>query len=197
MTKIIGKDYFADYTKGEIYNYGLKCTTPLFEIDEREVIFIAPGEGKKFRIIHDGYSRKFLQIHVAKGASVEIEVVLVAKDTCVADSYIEILHEGDGGKSALTIRGYTEGSGRIISRIRTHVPHEVFYVHATQNVTLYQFGTDGIIDCIPMLEVQNKTTISSHAVRLEKMNEFEYWQANRNGITSHEYQDLKKESLIK
>ena len=77
------------------------------------------------------------------------------------------------------------------------MPHEVFHVHATQSVQLYQFGTEGVIDCIPILEIQNKTTVSSHAVRLEKISESEYWQAARNSIVSEIYQDLKKESLRK
>lgn len=188
-------DYFTDYISGEMYVYGLKCTTPSFEVDEREVVFVAQGEEKKIHIVHNGSSRKFLQIHVARDAKVEIEMILIAKESCVLDSYIKILHEGDGGKSSLMVRGYTEGGGRIISRIRTHVPHEVFRVHATQNVILYQFGTEGVIDCIPMLEIENKTTISSHAVRLEKIAESEYWQATRNGITESLYQDLKKASL--
>ncbi|MFZ2151680.1 MAG: SufD family Fe-S cluster assembly protein [Minisyncoccia bacterium] len=188
-------DYFTNCVLGEAYVYGLKCTTPLFEVDEREVIFVTQGEEKKIRIIHNSNSRKFLQIHVARNAKVDVEIILIAKEGCVLDSYIEILHEGDTGKSALVVRGYTEGNGRIISRIRTHVPHEVFHVHAIQNVQLYQFETEGVVDCIPILEIQNKTTVSSHAVRLEKINESEYWQATRSGISESFYQDLKKESL--
>lgn len=195
MTKIIDRDYFTDYTKGEEYSYGLKCVSPVFDTDEREVVFVAQGEEKKIHVVHDGHSRKFLRVHVAARAKVEVEIVLVAKGDCVLDSYIEILHEGDKGKSALMVRGYTEGNGRIISRIRTHVPHDVFHVHAIQHATLYQFGIDGVIDCIPMLEIKNKTTISSHAVRLEKITESEYWQVGRNGITREMYQDLKKESV--
>ena len=192
---MIRQDYFTNYIKGEVYTYGLKCTSPQFDIDEREVIFVAQGEEKKIRVVHDSYSRRFLQIHVVGQAKVEVEIVLIAKENSTLDSYIEILHEGDEGKSTLIVRGYIEGNGRIISRILTHVPHEVFRVHATQNVTLYQFGTDGVIDCIPMLEIENKTTVSSHAVRLEKITESEYWQASRNGMTAEVYQDLKKESL--
>ena len=188
-------DYFTKYIEGDSYNYGLKCMTPSFEVDEREVVFIAQGEEKKIRIIHNNNSRKFLQIHVARDAKIDVEVTLISKESCVLDSYIEILHEGDGGKSTLVVGGYTEGNGRVISRIRTHVPHNVFHVHATQSVQLYQFGAEGVADCIPMLEIQNKTTISSHAVRLEKITESEYWQAARNGITSAMYQDLKKKSL--
>lgn len=190
-------DYFTDYTKGEVYKYGLKCISPSFKIDEREVVFIEHGQIKKIRIIHDINSRKFLQVRVAKDATVEIEVIIVAKEACITDSYIEILHEGDRGNSTLNVRGYAEGSGRIISRIRTHVPRESFHVHATQNVTLYQFGIEGVIDCIPILEVENKTTISSHAVRLEKINKDEYWQAEKIGIVPYIYQGLKKNSLLK
>lgn len=188
-------DYFTNYVPGEVYVYGLKCTTPSFEVDEREVIFVTQGEEKNIHIIHNSNSRKFLQIHVARDAKVDVEIILIAKESCALDSYIEILHEGDAGKSILTVRGYTEGNGRIISRIRTHVPHEIFHVQATQNVQLYQFGTEGVIDCIPILEIQNKTTVSSHAVRLEKISESEYWQATRSGISEPLYQDLKKESL--
>lgn len=193
--KIIREDYFTDYTKGEVYNYGLKCASPLFDIDEREVIFIVQGKEKKIRIVHDSNARKFLQIHVGLDAKVDVEIILIARENCVADSYIEILHEGDAGKSTLMVRGYTEGNGRIISRICTHVPHEVFRVQATQNVTLYQFGVDGIIDCIPMLEIENKTTQSSHAVRLEKITDIEYWQAKNVGISESAYQNFKKETI--
>ncbi len=197
MIKTINRDYFTNYIKGEVYTYGLKCTSPVFDIDERETVFVGEGEEKSIRIVHDIHSRRFLQVHVASGAHVAIEIVLIAKENSTLDSYIEVLHIGDTGKSTLLVRGYTQGNGRIISRIRTHVPHEVFHVHATQNVTLYQFGTEGVIDCIPMLEVENKTTVSSHAVRLEKITESEYWQAGRNGMTSEMYQGLKKESLRK
>jgi len=188
-------DYFTNYNFGEAYAYGLKCVSPEYAEDTREVIVIPQSEEKKVRIVHDSNSRKFLRVYVAAYAKVEIEIVLIAKGDCVLDSYIEILHEGDKGKSTLTVRGYTEGSGRIISRIRTHVPHEVFHVHATQNVQLYQFDTDGVIDCIPILEIENKTTISSHAVRLEKITESEYWQAARSGISESLYQHVKKSSL--
>lgn len=188
-------DYFTNYIKGEIYNYGLKCTSPSFEVDEHEIVFIAQGEEKKICIVHDSNTRKFLQVHAGFQSKVDVEVILIAKENCTVDSYIEILHEGNGGRSTLTVRGYTEGNGRIISRIRTHVPHEASHVHATQSVQLYQFGAEGVVDCIPILEIQNKTTISSHAVRLEKISESEYWQAARNGITSGIYQDLKKESM--
>lgn len=188
-------DYFTNYIKGEVYTYGLKCTSPLFDVDEREAVFVTEGEQKKIQIVHETYSRKFLQIRIAAQAKVEVEIILIAKEGCVLDSYIEILHVGDTAKSTLVVRGYTEGSGRIISRIRTHVPHEVFHVHATQSVQLYQFGAEGVVDCIPILEIQNKTTISSHAVRLERISENEYWQAVRNGISESLYQELKKESL--
>ena len=77
--KIISKDYFADYIKGEVYNYGLKCASPLFESDEREVVFVAQGEEKKIHIVHDSNSRKFLQVHVATQARAEIEIILIAK----------------------------------------------------------------------------------------------------------------------
>lgn len=194
MTK---QGYFTNYIKGEVYTYGLKCTSPSFDIDEREIVFVGQGEEKKIRIVHDSHSRKFLQVHVGVDANVAIEIVLIAKEGSTLDSYIEILHEGDVGKSTLIVRGYTEGNSKIISRIRTHVPHEIFRAHAIQKVTLYQFGNEGVVDCIPMLEIENKTSISSHAVRLEKITESEYWQAGRNGITTDMYQDLKKESLRK
>lgn len=188
-------DYFTNYVSGEVYVYGLKCSSPSFKVDERQVVFVTEGEQKKIQIIHDTYSRKFLQIRIAAQAKVEVEIVLIAKEECVLDSYIEILHVGDAAKSTLVVRGYTEGNGRIISRIRTHVPHEVFHVQATQSVQLYQFGPEGIVDCIPILEIQNKTTTSSHAVRLEKISENEYWQVVRSGISESLYQELKKESL--
>lgn len=189
------KDYFNNYTKGEAHTYGLKCASPAFTEDIRQVVYVAKGEDRKIKIIHDAHSRRFLQVHVAESAKTEIEIVLVAKENSTVDSYIEILHEGNEGKSILAVRGYTEGNGRIISRIRTYVPHEVFRVHATQNVILYQFGNEGVVDCIPVLEIQNKTTVSSHAVRLDKITESEYWQAGRNGMTIEMYQSLKKESF--
>lgn len=191
------KDYFSDYIKGQAYTYGLKCASPEFDEDVREVVHVSKGEEKKIKITQSTHSRIFLQVHVAEGAKVEVEVVLIGNANCVADSFIEILHEGNRGISALTVRGYTEGHGRIISRVRTHVPHEVFNVHAMQIISLYQFGTEGVIDCIPVLEIENKTTISSHAVRLEKITESEYWHAGRNGMTIDMYQNLKKESLRK
>ncbi len=190
-------DYFSNYTKGQAHTYGLKCVSPEFIDDIREIVVVEEHEEKKIRIVHDVSSRKFLQVHVGVNAKVEVEVVLIAKEDEVLDSFIEVLHEGNNGKSTLNVRGYTEGNGRIISRIRTHVPHEVFNVQATQNVTLYQFGTDGVIDCIPMLEIENKTTHSSHAVRLEKISDVEYWQAENAGVSQSVYQDLKKNILKK
>lgn len=190
-------DYFSNYKKGEAYAYGLKCVSPEFVHDVREIFGVEDREEKKIRIVHDTNSRKFLRIHVGVEAKVEVEIILIAKEGEVVDSFIEILHVGKGGKSTLNVHGYTEGNGRIISRIRTHVPHEVFNVQATQNVTLYQFGADGVIDCIPMLEIENKTTQSSHAVRLEKISDIEYWQAENVGISAFVYQGLKKESLEK
>lgn len=190
-------DYFSNYKKGEAYVYGLKCVSPEFAHDVREIVVVGDREEKKIRIVHKTNSRKFLRVHVGAGAKVEVEIILITKEGEVADSYIEILHVGNNGKSTLNVRGYTEGNGRIISRIRTHVPHEVFNVQATQNVTLYQFGVNGVIDCIPMLEIENKTTESSHAVRLEKISDVEYWQAENVGISKLVYQDLKKESLEK
>ena len=71
MTKIIDRDYFTDYTKGEEYSYGLKCVSPVFDTDEREVVFVAQGEEKKIHVVHDGHSRKFLRVHVAARAKVE------------------------------------------------------------------------------------------------------------------------------
>lgn len=190
-------NYFTDYTKGEAYVYGLKCASPEFINDVREIVSVGEHEEKKIRIVHDTNSRRFLQVRIEAGAKVEVEIILIAKKNEVLDSFIEILHVDNDAKSTLTVHGYTEGSGRIISRIRTHVPHEVFHVQATQNVTLYQFGTEGVIDCIPMLEIENKTTQSSHAVRLEKISDIEYWQAENVGISHSTYQDLKKESLRK
>jgi hypothetical protein len=188
-------DYFSNYKKGEVYTYGLKCVSPEFIDDIREIMVVGEREEKKIRIVHDTNSRRFLQVRVEVGAKVEVEIVLIAKKDEVLDSFMEILHVDNGGKSTLYVRGYTEGNGRIISRIRTHVPHEVFNVQATQNVTLYQFGGDGVVDCIPMLEIENKTTQSSHAVRLLKISDIEYWQAENVGISQSVYQNLKKESL--
>lgn len=193
MTKTLYKDYFTNFISGEPYAYGLKCSAPAFDIDDREVMFVAAGEKKTIRMVHSSHSRKFLQVHVGAGADVAIEVVLIAQKDCVLDSYIEVLHEGDEGKSTLSLRGYTESNGRIISRIRTCVPHRVFHAHATQSVTLYQFGKEGVVDCIPRLDIQNKTTTSSHAVRLEKVSEAEYWLAAQKGITSEMYRNLKKQ----
>ncbi len=158
-------DYFTNYIKGEIYNYGLKCTSPSFEVDEHEIVFIAQGEKKKICIVHDSNARKFLQVHAGFQSKVDVEVILIAKENCTVDSYIEILHEGNGGRSTLTVRGYTEGNGRIISRIRTHVPHEASHVHATQSVQLYQFGAEGdshtksTLFVEPLMGIEPMTTV--------------------------------------
>lgn len=189
------KDYFNNYKKGEAYSYGLKCASPEFSEDSREIVYVAKNETRDIKIIHDSYSRKFLQVHVAHGAVVNVEVVLIAQENSVVDSYIEIIHEGDEGVSTLSVRGFTEDNGCIISRVRTHVSHDVSRVQAKQTVSLYQFGKGGVIDCIPMLEVENKTTVSSHAVRLEKISDVEYWNAAQRGIGSGMYQNLKKKSL--
>ena len=114
----------------------------------------------------------------------------------VIDSYVDIVHEGNEGKSEVIVRGCTEGNARIICRIKTHVPHEVFHAIATQDVSLYQFGVGGTIDCIPVLEIKNKTTQSKHAVRLEKISDIEYWYAAHIGISSHVFQNMKKQSLL-
>ncbi len=188
-------DYFTEYKKGESYTYGLKCTSSVYDVDVRDVVYIGENEKRIIQIVHDTHSRKFIQVHVAARADVRIEINLSAPIGTVIDSYVDIVHEGNEGKSEVIVRGCTEGNGRIICRIRAHVPHEVFHVTATQDVSLYQFGVGGIIDCIPVLEIKNKTTNSKHAVRLEKISDIEYWYAARIGISSHVFQNMKKQSL--
>lgn len=189
-------DYFNNYTKGKSYAYGLKCVSPVYDEDVRDIVYVGEGEKRIIQIKHNTHSRQFLQIHVAVRADVKIEIVLSAKENTCLDSYIDVIHEGNEGKSEIIVRGFTEGNGRIICRIRTHVPHEVFHVTATQDMNLYQFRAGGIIDCIPVLEIQNKTTNSRHAVRLEKISDIEYWYAAHTGISSHDFQNIKKESLL-
>lgn len=189
-------DYFTEYKKGESYTYGLKCTSPVYDVDVRDVVYVGEGEKRIIQIAHDVHSRKFMQVHVAARADVRIEVILSAPRDIVIDSYVDVIHEGNEGKSEVIVRGCTEGNGRIICRMRTHVPHEIFHVTATQDVSLYQFGVGGIIDCIPVLEIKNKTTNSQHAVRLEKISDIEYWYAAHAGISSYHFQSMKKQSLL-
>ena len=145
------KDYFSDYTKGELYNYGLKCVSPKFVDDSREVVVLNESEVRNISIVHNSNSRKFLQVHVSADAKVSVEVILTATQDVVVDSFIEILHKGDRGESKVHIRGYTEGNGRIICRVRTNVPHNVHNAKANQNIHLYQFDADGITDCIKLV----------------------------------------------
>lgn len=189
------QDYFSDYTKGESYSYGLKCVSPEFVDDSREVVVLNNNEVRNISIAHDSNSRKFLQVHLSSDAKVNVELVLVAKEGIVVDSFIEVLHKGDRSESQLTIRGYTEGNGRVICRVRTNIPHNVHNAKANQNIRLHQFDADGITDCIPVLEVQNKTTTSSHSVRLERISETEYWSAERLGMNKEIYNSLKKSGL--
>lgn len=189
------QDYFSNYKKGESYVYGLKCKSPEFVEDIREVITLSPHESKTISIVHDIHSRKFLQVRLLDDAKVSIDVRLIASSDVTLDSFIEVIHEGSASESVVRVHGYAESGGKIISRVRTHVPAEVHHAKAVQNISLYQFGQGSTIDCIPLLEVKNKTTQSSHSVRLERISEDEYWQASRLGIEKDEYSRLKKKNL--
>lgn len=189
------KDYFSQYKKGEAYAYGLKCQSPEYVDDVREVVTLLPHESRTISITQNGNTRKFLQVRLADHAKVSIDIILTASSQVVIDSFIEVLHEGEDSKSFLQVRGYADNGGRIITRVRTSVPKEVTNAKAVQRISLYQFGQGSTIDCIPILEVQNKTTQSSHSVKLERISEDEYWQASRFGIEKEQYNLLKKKSL--
>lgn len=189
------KDYFTDYIPGESYVYGLKCASGTFAHDERQIITVPAHTSREIVFVHKETSRYFLQIHLAEYASVSVHFTIKADTDQILDAFIEVFHQGNHSTSDVRVHGYVDGSSRVIVRLATYVPQEVFHTTSNQNVLVYQFSRSAEIDCIPTLQVQNKTSASRHAVAIKKITDIEYWNAGRSGLLVEEYQDLYKQSL--
>ncbi len=191
------KDYFNNYTKGEAYVYGLKCISNIFESDERSVVTVLPGENMSVTVTHNTESRKFVRYILKERAVLDVNVCIQGRNTTELDMLYEVVHEGNNSRSNVSISGFVEDTAHAIVRLTTIVPHTAFYCEATQSVHLYQFSNESVIDCIPILEVKNKTTRSSHAVRLETVSDIAYWYAAKLGLNVDFFEGLVKDGLMK
>lgn len=189
------KNYFENCILGESYTYGLKCTSPAYVDDVREVVEVAAYTHKNIVIKIDTHCRRMYKIILSEGAEVDITCVIVARKDVVTDAYVEILHHGNVSHSRLTMRGYTEGNGRIICRFVTEVPRDSEGCVAVQKALFYEFGSPGGIDCIPELSVANKHVQSSHSIACERITEEETWFAAMRGLNELEYTKVIQQNI--
>jgi len=189
------KDYFNNYTKSEAYTYGLKCVSKTFENDERSVVTVPPGKNMSVTVTHNTESRKFVRYILKEGSILDVNVLIHGTKGTELDMLYEVLHEGNNSKSSVDISGFVEDTAHAIVRLTTTVPHTAFHCEATQSVHLYQFSNESVIDCIPILEVKNKTTRSSHAVRLETISDVAYWSGAKLGLSATLFEEIVKRSV--